>query len=230
MSKPSTIIAPYTTIIKVYRGNGPCWGCYRFINKLVPTFTTLIKLTEYTTHNTPAFKAWFGGSKVVDKNGDPLVVYHGTSAEFTVFKPWQHFGTKEQAQYRLNMVAAGGGKILAAYLRIEKPLLLEDVGDFDSSGEVSAAIEYRIPKLSGLHDAVISVVDSSPPHFSSEEAEGNGFALIETELRDRGYDGIKYDNAEEGAGYSYIAFSPNQIKSATDNSGAFSKQSDDMYK
>ena len=27
---------------------------------------------------TPAFKAWFGNSKVVDENGDPLVVYHGS--------------------------------------------------------------------------------------------------------------------------------------------------------
>ena len=27
--------------------------------------------------DTPEFKAWFGDSKVVDENGDPLVVYHG---------------------------------------------------------------------------------------------------------------------------------------------------------
>ena len=34
---------------------------------------------------TPAFKQWFGNSKVVDKNGDPLVVYHGTGDVFDVF-------------------------------------------------------------------------------------------------------------------------------------------------
>ena len=28
--------------------------------------------------NTPAFKKWFGNSKIVDKNGNPLIVYHGT--------------------------------------------------------------------------------------------------------------------------------------------------------
>lgn len=33
-----------------------------------------------------AFKAWFGDSKVVDENGEPLVVYHGTRAEFDAFK------------------------------------------------------------------------------------------------------------------------------------------------
>lgn len=37
---------------------------------------------------TPAFRRWFGDSKVVDANGDPLVVYHGTTApEFDVFRP-----------------------------------------------------------------------------------------------------------------------------------------------
>jgi hypothetical protein len=42
---------------------------------------------------TPEFKAWFGdwekypkkSSKVVDNNGEPLVVYHGTNAKFTIF-------------------------------------------------------------------------------------------------------------------------------------------------
>lgn len=33
----------------------------------------------------PAFKRWFGGSKVVDENGDPLSVYHGTTHSFEEF-------------------------------------------------------------------------------------------------------------------------------------------------
>ena len=48
---------------------------------------------QYTQVRTKAFKRWFGdwennpanASKVVDENGEPLVVYHGTNAEFTVF-------------------------------------------------------------------------------------------------------------------------------------------------
>lgn len=35
--------------------------------------------------DTPAFKAWFGNSKVVDDEGDPLNVYHGTTGNFEVF-------------------------------------------------------------------------------------------------------------------------------------------------
>jgi hypothetical protein len=37
--------------------------------------------------DTPAFKRWFGDSKVVDSNGKPLVVYHGTREDFSEFKP-----------------------------------------------------------------------------------------------------------------------------------------------
>lgn len=33
----------------------------------------------------PAFKAWFGASKVVDDNGEPLNVYHGTTHDFDTF-------------------------------------------------------------------------------------------------------------------------------------------------
>jgi len=36
--------------------------------------------------STPAFKAWFEGSKVVDAKGKPLRVFHGTTADFTEFQ------------------------------------------------------------------------------------------------------------------------------------------------
>ena len=34
---------------------------------------------------TPAFKAWFGDSKVVDEDGKPMVVYHGTDFDIPAF-------------------------------------------------------------------------------------------------------------------------------------------------
>lgn len=36
--------------------------------------------------NSPEFKRWFGDSKVVDKEGKPLVVYHGTGDTVTTFE------------------------------------------------------------------------------------------------------------------------------------------------
>lgn len=42
-------------------------------------------LDEAGGANSPAFRKWFGDSKIVDAAGNPLVVYHGTSASFDEF-------------------------------------------------------------------------------------------------------------------------------------------------
>ena len=56
----------------------------------------------------------------------------------------------------------------------------------------------------------------------------NDATIIKDFLRDKGYDGIVYSNSYEGKGDSYIAFSPNQIKSV-ENKGTFSKDNDNIY-
>ena len=70
---------------------------------------------QYKLVRTPEFKAWFGdwendpenASKVVDENGEPLVVYHGTyvkekfnNFDFNKADLGFHFGTYEQANDR----------------------------------------------------------------------------------------------------------------------------------
>jgi len=43
----------------------------------------LVKLCEAVVSGkateTPEFKRWFGNSKLVDKDGKPLMLYHGTN-------------------------------------------------------------------------------------------------------------------------------------------------------
>lgn len=49
---------------------------------------------QSTRTDTAAFKAWFGDSKVVDENGEPLVVYHGThAADFDQFGSLPYFSS-----------------------------------------------------------------------------------------------------------------------------------------
>ena len=65
------------------------------------------RLTErqWLQVRTPAFTAWFGdwendpqnASKVVDENGEPLVVYHETENKFDVFDPERR--THSQSDY-----------------------------------------------------------------------------------------------------------------------------------
>ena len=191
------------------------------------------------------FKDWFGdwendpehSSKVVDKNGKPLVVYHGSYNEFDTFKSKGmgiHFGTKQASEDRLSNTADIDGDrlnyesllnkrkeyakekgiIYPCFLNIRNPFILKDFGNsnFISSDIYEYLIDYGFPK---------------------EEIDGllykDGVYLKEY-LISKKFDGIFYKNKIEDEGsISYIVFNSNQIKSATDNNGNFSRESDNIY-
>jgi len=92
---------------------------------------------------TPAFKKWFGNSKVVDKEGNPLVIYHGTNkwtdATNNVFKP-SFSGTLGEGFYftddadkasdfamdirgeRTPETTPEGGNVVPVYLKMVSPV------------------------------------------------------------------------------------------------------------
>ena len=56
-------------------------------------------------------KKWFGNSKVVDENGKPMVVYHATTENFSLFDTASfksHFGTLAQAEARMSELSSMG--------------------------------------------------------------------------------------------------------------------------
>lgn len=67
---------------------------------------------------------------VVDENGTPLVVYHGTKDRFDSFERAKtidgafHFGTREQAIVRMGRE----GFLVGAYLEIRNPRRSKDLG------------------------------------------------------------------------------------------------------
>ena len=85
---------------------------------------------ENVTHS-QQFKRWFGdwvnkpysASKVVDADGKPLVVYHGTDADFTVFKSNDgNYWFSASEDYAEAMAEErGGNRIMPAYLDMKKP-------------------------------------------------------------------------------------------------------------
>ena len=90
---------------------------------------------------TPEFKKWFGKSKMVNNDGSPMVVYHGTNREFSEFsmdKGHSHdlgfygrgiyftFGgswSKGEASYY-------GNRVVEAYLKIEKPFVFSSLSEY----------------------------------------------------------------------------------------------------
>ena len=89
--------------------------------------------------STPAFRNWFGDSKVVDEKGAPLVVYHGTNASFSVFDTrktqtpmfWFTGDKASLSDGRTSTNAKGGiKKVMEVYLNIKNPANSEQYENF----------------------------------------------------------------------------------------------------
>ena len=199
---------------------------------------------QHAQVRTPEFKKWFGdwendpenASKVVDENGEPLIVYHGTKGDFSVFDKGDigyHFGTRQQAEKILDRKKhiEGVDKIMPVYLKTYNSVRLPDIG-FDGPraiiSELKAAGVISPENAKTLSEEVsIAYID-----IGTKEAMQDA---LKQELQKLGIDGIIYQNLGEphrdknGALHdSYIVFNSNQVKSATENSGAFSSQNPDI--
>lgn len=174
------------------------------------------QFNQITKPRTPEFREWFDGSKVKG------VVYHATRADFDSFDTERsdlgaHFGTEEQA----NRIAGGmrlnnaeGTQVMPVFLAIKNPLRLKDVGTFHADG-IADQLERKglLPKGEGKR--IIKEIDADWKLRKKYDP------MLRQIIQDAGYDGVVYANTQEGKGDSYIAFKPEQIKSATGNRGTF---------
>ena len=181
---------------------------------------------------TPAFKKWFGDSKVVDAQGRPLVVYHGTDApEFTVFRNNQYshwFAENNKLAERYKGRGHGGfPRLVATFLSIRNPLVISADANTAASPESFARIMKELSSLrteKNVNDnqqftkilddigyAKTIPKDASIHHIvHSEEFMRLAYAA--------GYDGI---NIKEWGDSTWAVANPAQIKSATYNNGNF---------
>ena len=164
---------------------------------------------------TPEQEEYFQGSKVLDDQGRLLVLYHGTTADFNKFAVGDvgyHLGTKEQAERRIHK----SGKLMSLYANIQNPLEIEaDYGDWGGNHLANMFLDndyFEDPQVSERLEEILLIDRAAKGKSASQRKD---IAMREL-LQSMGYDGIRYDNQFEGNGYSYIAFSPEQIK-AVDN-------------
>ena len=196
---------------------------------------TELTYRQWVQVRTPAFKAWFGdwendpdnASKVVNpKTGEPLVVYHGTDAEFNVFDRSKagsntDNGMRGKGFYMATdrRTAEGyGNRLIESFTDLKNPFY---PSDFESA---EAIAQYLTEKLEakGFDEYTVdeAMFKIRGGRFTVGQSYSGTFASI---LKDAGFDGVVYQKAEE-----VVAFRPNQIKSATDNSGAFSADDDSI--
>lgn len=173
---------------------------------------------------TAAFKNWFGdwekdpqnASKVVDENGEPRVVYHGTYGDFTVFDKAKigsatDYGIWGRGFYFTNMENTPyGNKKLALFLNIRNPFIFND---YKSAEEIG---DYLNIWDGNFHE---------DDRFGIFRPYATGAAQIADSAQERGHDGLI---AVLGKWTEYIAFEPNQIKSSTNNRGTFDPKNPDI--
>lgn len=195
---------------------------------------------------TPAFRRWFGDSKVVGDDGKPLVMYHGTSASengdaFSSFDVYaSNYGLMGMGGYftadpavASSYTTKGRGStptVYPVYLSIQHPLDMEaaadpalwkkqfeGIKDYHEGGESNESW-YRAA------EEVMS--DRGLPSYEGAEAMQAG-------LRAMGFDGITHVGGgrvkADGVRHRvFIAFEPEQIKSATGNNGEFDPKKADI--
>jgi hypothetical protein len=165
-----------------------------------------------------AFKRWFGDSKVVDENGEPLVVYHGTRTSFDSFKfgeglvtDFGRYGkgfyftpdTRYANAYTRN---APGGNVMPVFLSIKNPYFF--------NGSESQDL-FR--KLGG----------GPEPTDMGSEAGKRWANAIRDGLEAMGHDGFS-DGKPARFASEIVAFRPEQIKSATGNIGTYNPTSSNI--
>ncbi|MDE2471259.1 MAG: hypothetical protein KGL35_21625 [Bradyrhizobium sp.] len=177
---------------------------------------------------TPEFKRWFGESVVKDERGAPLMVYHGTNADFDQFRTagrglkladglGAHFGPVKAAEDRIRKSFgknAEGANVMPVYLSIKKPLLARS-GEPMSEGQLQSF-------LGRIADKIGIPKEKQRSYNAMRGLDPSVYRAIKQHLEAQGYDGIPYINSHEARGEtSYIAFHPEQIKSAIGNRGTF---------
>ena len=188
---------------------------------------TMFSATEQT--NTPAFKRWFNGSKVVDANGNPLVVYHGTTRDFSIFNPdayrGQSFFTDSTSVADTYARGDAGSSIYPVYLSIKNPF------EHDFGGAAWDKI-----KATDLPPKVREKLKLSDAQSVSATGAEYSLSAVAGAAQDAGYDGVIARNLRDGLDINggeisstiFVVTDSKQIKSATGNNGNFDPTNPDI--
>ena len=110
----------------------------------------------------PEFQAWFAGSKVVNDQGEPLLVCLGTAGEFgeDMADPGRHDAYYFHLDPIVPEITAGSkGEVVYAHLRMKNPLVVP-TGEYDPGDFCDGTDHEHLAKALGSgHDGVIYVGD-----------------------------------------------------------------------
>ena len=161
-----------------------------------------------------AFKAWFGNSQVVDENGEPLIVYHSSYANFGEDFVFDASLLGENTIGNATDPAWAATSTVGFWANT-KPL------DIYSNAQ---SVYYKIenPKefysVEELAEELRGYMSDDTHAYDAAEIRRVGQEFADA-LKSEGYDGLIVHDEEFGD-TSYVAFSPEQIK-AVNNHGTW---------
>ena len=205
--------------------------------------------------SSPEFHRWFAGSQVVDADGQPQVCYHGTNPNmqpelpgggrlgdikafdrnatllaFPGRKPsFDNIGSWFSSDPSKKGAEMYGSSIYPVYLSIKNPLLTT-FKDYVAMGQradknyrptIRVADYAEDPSGKYVKTGKTTTQKVPPGRFNPD--------ALRQKLIDQGYDGLKFSadqKVDGGSGDVWVAFEPNQVKSAIANRGAYSDNPD----
>lgn len=196
------------------------------------------------------FYKWFGDSKVVDEQGRPLVVYHGSENKFDTFDIKKIGKYGEAIGHGFYFAEKGiaerynKGYLYPVYLRMENPVdyldsnkikkrQIEDIADWFNDNYIENEDGHRLFVDNLDYTFKGRKIDSYLISDMLDFAEYNEKDIDKDEVYQDIYKKIKEVTGIDGfiqktdVGTTYVAFTPNQIKS-TQNRGTYS-ESENIY-
>lgn len=155
-------------------------------------------------------------SKVVDENGEPLVVYHGSTKRFTEFKE--------------NKIGSTTGDKSGFYFTNKKGIAKQYYSKETGSTIGNLKLIFGIGGKSTVYDVFLKASNPYIENFNNNR-DTKGRENIIKNAREQGHDVVILKNIIDGPSVvqdAYVVFNPNQIKSATDNVGNFSSRNNNI--
>lgn len=207
------------------------------------------------------FAKWFGESKVVDADGGPLVVYHGTAGDIEKFDPFVLGSSTGAKSAGMGFFFTSSADVASGYAKLSKsrpelrrsellaaaesPYLNESLRAMlrdDAEKEVPTGFDPKDPhwidEKGGLGSTAganvmplfLSIKNPLVHDFEGKQYREQTFAKLVEKAKADGHDGAIFRNADDSIHKDhdqisdiYVAFKPEQIKSAIGNDGGFSE-------
>lgn len=201
--------------------------------------------------DTPAFKTWFGNSKVVDSDGKPLVMYHGSGQEFTVFRgikrnmfltrrynafftPDPEFAstfatakgkTKKEPSEDLfiDELPENTGSIYPVYIKAENPF------DYENPEHLNIVSTWLLKPENDDALRLLGMRLDTKKTIENALSRRNNWELLEEDILREAIEDLGFDAmyVNEGGTKNISVFSPTQIKSVN-NRGTFDPTNPDI--